>query len=146
VPSAADRRACDAEARPPRQPAVKLVQLERLPPVLTLHLKRFSAGGGRGAAKVSAKVPFPLELQLGPYCSAQAPPESLSDLGSPGGGGARYELSGVVEHQGSLSGGHYTAFVRAGSSWYHMSDSHVSEADEEAVLGAQASLLFYVQV
>jgi len=59
-----------------------------------------------------------------------------------------------VEHSGSFNGGHYTAYVRDGdldaddenhSEWNHFSDTHVSRATEEQVLGAQAFLLFYAR-
>ena len=55
----------------------------------------------------------------------------------------RYRLYGVVEHQGSFSGGHYVAFVRLGNEWYRMSDSTVTQVPEADALGAQAFLLFY---
>jgi hypothetical protein len=68
-----------------------------------------------------------------------------------------YELSAVVVHQGSMRGGHYTAYVcaraakgagdaPAASRWFHISDTRVSKAEEADVLGAQAFLLFYDRV
>lgn len=71
-----------------------------------------------------------------------------------------YELYGVVEHRGSLSFGHYTAYVKchgqlAGATnprppgestrhqWYCTSDTHISEASQSAVDSSQAYLLFY---
>eukprot|EP00965_Chrysotila_dentata_P239115 6202902-Pleurochrysis_carterae.AAC.4 len=52
--------------------------------------------------------------------------------------------------QGSMSGGHYTAYARTArgppARWHHFSDTHVSEVNEAAVLGSQAFLLFYERV
>ena len=46
-----------------------------------------------------------------------------------------------------MGGGHYVAYVRlrgeSGSSWYHISDSSVSEVTVERVLNTQAYILFY---
>jgi hypothetical protein len=75
-----------------------------------------------------------------------------------------YRLSGVVVHSGGMSGGHYTAHVRAGypteaaavgahallpeagATWYHVSDSHVGAGSLSAALQAQAYILFYERV
>ena len=60
----------------------------------------------------------------------------------------QYTLYGIVEHSGSLHGGHYVAYVKARTvdnkcKWYHVSDSRVSEIQEEAVLRKQAYIIFY---
>ncbi len=57
----------------------------------------------------------------------------------------KYRLSGAVVHSGSLGGGHYVAFVRRGSRWYYISDSHVKVVSEASALSCQAYLLFYVR-
>jgi ubiquitin carboxyl-terminal hydrolase 4/11 len=56
-----------------------------------------------------------------------------------------YDLYAVVEHMGSLNGGHYVAHVRLPESatWFTISDSTVSRTDAAAALRAQAYLLFY---
>lgn len=143
----------------PRQPAVRWYALSRLPRTLTLHLKRFAAQRGR-CVKVSAHVDFPLRLELGPFCAAAGPPPThldqlrappLVDGATARGGygqyrqyGYGYELSAVVVHQGSMRGGHYTAYVRGGASgWFHISDTRVVAATEREVLDSQAFLLFY---
>ena len=57
----------------------------------------------------------------------------------------KYQLRGVVEHSGGLSGGHYVAYVRrAGdTAWHYISDRHVRPVTSEEVFGAEAYLLFY---
>lgn len=54
-----------------------------------------------------------------------------------------YNLSGVVVHSGSLTGGHYIAYVRVGNGWAYASDANVSAAQQSTVLKSQAYLLFY---
>ena len=64
-------------------------------------------------------------------------------------GRSEYVLTGVSVHEGSMSGGHYTAYVREGvdadsrGGWYFCSDAKVSRAAEKDVLGSEAYLLFY---
>ena len=113
-----------------------------------------SAARSLHTTKVSCHVPFPLALELGPYATSRPPPKGVRDLEGDGGGGSgsdeKYELFAIVEHSGSFSGGHYTAFVRSrgagGDAWRHISDTHVSEASEADALGAQAFLLLYKRV
>lgn len=158
LPPAADARsskgaASDAvcgerEPAPPRQPALKFIELVSLPPVLTLHLKRFAVNA-RATQKVATHVPFPLELNLAPFCGPRESPETLAQLVQPQPGGSRYALVGVVEHRGSFMGGHYVAYVRSSAEpgrWHYFSDTHVREATEATVLAAQAFLLFYARV
>ncbi|KAJ1959106.1 ubiquitin-specific protease doa4, partial [Dimargaris xerosporica] len=57
-----------------------------------------------------------------------------------------YDLYGVSNHIGGLSGGHYTACVRNGfrGKWYTFDDSRVVECDESRVVTRAAYNLFYV--
>ena len=66
-----------------------------------------------------------------------------------------YRLLGVVEHSGSVSGGHYIAYVRGERnngkahqdknlpSWFYARDAHVREASLSEVLKCEAYILFY---
>lgn len=145
-----------------RRDAIKLLQVTDVPPVLTLHLKRF-ATVGRSVKKVNTHVAFPLLLtvQQQPADSAAHPPKGWPDLNPKRSSLVRYELFGVVEHSGTYRDGHYTAFVRVGGSraastsqngerkdgvWNLFSDSKVSAVSEQQVLDAQAFLLFYARV
>lgn len=58
-------------------------------------------------------------------------------------GGFNYKLKGVVSHSGSLHFGHYIAYVCADNHWYYASDSHVTNASTDRVLGCEAYMLFY---
>jgi ubiquitin carboxyl-terminal hydrolase 16/45 len=146
--------------------ATKQLLLHSLPPVLTLHLKRFEQVG-YGLRKISECVPFPFVLDVTPFCTekCKTPVDRQGQI--------LYSLYGVVEHGGSLRSGHYTAYVKVrssacqlqhrqdipellktlpedvnaveaeGGSWYHVSDSSVSLASEDQVQSCQAYILFY---
>jgi ubiquitin carboxyl-terminal hydrolase 16/45 len=69
-----------------------------------------------------------------------------------------YRLVAVVEHIGSMTCGHYVAFVRSGKiggrqqqcrtskSWFYASDSQVRETSLSEVLKCEAYILFYERV
>ncbi|KAK3006868.1 hypothetical protein RJ639_015533 [Escallonia herrerae] len=70
----------------------------------------------------------------------------------------KYRLVGVVEHLGSMRGGHYVAYIRGGTKsqqgdegngdfvWYYASDAYVREASLEEVLRCEAYILFYAEI
>lgn len=79
-------------------PSTKQYLISRAPAVLILHLKRFQVQRVV-FRKVTKHVAFPTLLDLAPVCR--------------GWGGPRlYSLYGVVEHSGTLHGGHYVAYVK----------------------------------
>uniref|UniRef100_A0A8C2H1Y3 Ubiquitin carboxyl-terminal hydrolase n=1 Tax=Cyprinus carpio TaxID=7962 RepID=A0A8C2H1Y3_CYPCA len=141
--------------------ARKQMLISALPPVVTLHLKRFHQAG-MNLRKVNRHVDFPLLLDLAPFCSA-----TCKNLGS--GERVLYSLYGIVEHSGSMRGGHYAAYVKvrtpqrkpeqrrnqSGSreassapqgQWVYVSDTSVQTVPESRVLNSQAYLLFYEEL
>uniref|UniRef100_A0A8C6D0Y1 ubiquitinyl hydrolase 1 n=1 Tax=Moschus moschiferus TaxID=68415 RepID=A0A8C6D0Y1_MOSMO len=103
---------------------------------------------------------------LAPFCSATCKNVRV-------GSKVLYGLYGVVEHSGSMRGGHYTAYVKvrapsrkllehitgkknvpglkepdseAASQWVHASDTYVQVVPESRALSAQAYLLFYQRI
>lgn len=55
-----------------------------------------------------------------------------------------YSLTAVVVHHGSISGGHYTAFIKhRNQRWYLCNDSQVRPATAKEVRSSQAYILFY---
>lgn len=89
------------------------------PPVLFITLKRFrSYGDFSTASKVNVDVYFSKVLSIAPYmCS------SFSKT--------RYGLMGIVNHQGNMHGGHYTAdAVGADGVWCNFSDEQVTPSDQ----------------
>lgn len=117
-----------------KRDAVKRVAICRTPHILTLHLKRFKTSLRGFGAKVDRKVTTPLSLDISGICTRAAVESGVS---------ASYTLKCIVSHSGSLSFGHYIAFVRRGQDWYHVSDASVREVNAATALNSQAFLLFY---
>lgn len=151
--AAAEGRELTAEQKR-GQPALKWLQVSKMPKALTLHIKRFRSMGRR-VNKIDTHVPFPPVLNISPFACAGEPAKHYSELRADGPAAAgaaaapaegNFQLYGVVEHQGSFSGGHYVAFVHLSGLWYRMSDSQVSLVPESDVYQAQAFLVFYERV
>ncbi|CAM9576922.1 unnamed protein product [Choristocarpus tenellus] len=144
---------CDACAAPMAK--TKQMSFCSLPRVLVLHLKRFDALADK---KIEDFVRFPArDLDMGRYLTgwSDGVPNANNPLtkggeGKEGGGGAPppflpYDLFAVVNHTGTMSQGHYTAFVREVGRWFRFDDTWVTEVDEEEVLGSKAYILFYMR-
>nr|XP_023506617.1 ubiquitin carboxyl-terminal hydrolase 45 isoform X4 [Equus caballus] len=145
--------------------ARKQLLISAVPAILILHLKRFHQAG-LSLRKVNRHVDFPLMLDLAPFCSATCKNVNVGDK-------VLYGLYGVVEHSGSMRGGHYTAYVKvrtpsrrllehitgkrnvpglkepdseSAGQWVHVSDTYVQVVPESRALSAQAYLLFYERI
>jgi len=82
--------------------------LWNLPDLLTFHLKRFNASS-RWREKISTRVDFPLTgLNMREWCDKESPLYQESDDE-----GFIYDLVGVVNHYGGMTGGHYVAMCKA---------------------------------
>uniref|UniRef100_A0A3Q3XL41 Ubiquitin carboxyl-terminal hydrolase 8 n=1 Tax=Mola mola TaxID=94237 RepID=A0A3Q3XL41_MOLML len=113
--------------------STKKLEIWKVPPILLVHLKRFSYEG-RWKQKLQTTVDFPLDsLDLGQYVIG--PKLSLK----------RYSLYGVSNHYGGLDGGHYTAYCKntPKQRWYKFDDHEVSEISTSSVKSSAAYILFY---
>ena len=55
----------------------------------------------------------------------------------------KYDLFGICNHMGGVSGGHYTAFVKnANNNWYHFNDTRVSKIKESELQSSHAYCFF----
>jgi ubiquitin carboxyl-terminal hydrolase 4/11/15 len=92
--------------------ATKKFNLWKAPDVMIIQLKRFSHSQfGRFNSKITTLVDFPLEgLDL--TGRVQGPSDGKSLL---------YDLVAIDNHMGSLSGGHYTAYIKdfMSGKWYY---------------------------
>lgn len=88
--------------------ATKQLLIYNPPAVLILHLKRFQVFRFR-SVKLSKYVNFPLVLDIAPFVSKRS--RSLPTF-QEGQNKILYSLYGVVEHSGSINGGHYVAYVK----------------------------------
>ncbi|CCO29921.1 ubiquitin carboxyl-terminal hydrolase 8 [Rhizoctonia solani AG-1 IB] len=134
--------------------AAKQLTFSRMPPVLIIHLKRFSFKGPF-TDKLETLVEFPLgDLDLTNHMPPPLTPNMDKDgleRFSPQDPRAqvppyKYELYSVANHFGSLSSGHYTAFVKSRGKWMYCDDSRITPAEPKEVVGKPAYILFYKRV
>lgn len=110
----------------------KQMSVHRLPRILTLHLKRFT----EDQEKLDTMVTFPLQsLDISAYCTSAV-----------ASGSATYKLYGVVNHKGSMTYGHYTAFCHHpfSNEWFEFNDHHVLHLEcDDCIITDKAYILFY---
>lgn len=141
--------------------ATKQSRLASIPPILTLHLKRFRYGaeakptfveqnysrrgnrevsqllGASGSAKIEGHAKFLEIFDLKPYLTDELAGKVKSMF---------CRLFAVIVHAGKNShSGHYVAYVRnlSKNEWWKMDDSRVTRANNQEVLNAEAYMLFY---
>ncbi|KAK6346537.1 ubiquitin-specific protease doa4 [Orbilia brochopaga] len=142
--------------------ASKQLSISRMPIVLIIHLKRFSSHG-MWRDKVNTMVNFSKSIDLTKYV-----PPPLAPGETPGGKALpmtiettppfHYSLYAVTNHYGSLTSGHYTAFVRvsggssggggqvgAGSVWHRFDDTKATKMENDDVVNRNAYILFWVR-
>jgi len=116
------------------KPAIKKIQIFKLPPVLYISFKRFK--GLR--QKQTTRVDFPLkDFDMSKYVLSQRQKSQESLV---------YDLIAVSNHQGTLQAGHYTAFAKNKGQWYHFNDEVVKPVGhQDQVVSSLAYNLFYVR-
>lgn len=111
----------------------KQLLVKKLPPVLSIQVKRFQHHHYGQSTKVETKVSFPLFIDMSKY-TVDGPVQPVI-----------YELFGVICHQGTLNTGHYTCMIKTRlGSWFHFDDSMITKVSTANVLDANAYLLFYI--
>ncbi|TFK68203.1 cysteine proteinase [Pluteus cervinus] len=110
--------------------AQKRFTIHEAPPVLTIHLKRFSPLG----KKIGHHVNYDEHLSLKPYMSE-------------GQRGPSYSLYGVICHAGGgPNSGHYYAYIKSKDGrWWEMNDEQVSSCPNPPINIRSAYMLFYTQ-
>jgi len=110
-------------------------KISRTPDILVVHLKRFAYQNGY-LEKIEDLVTFPVNsLDLKRQLAKQI---------QVAGGGAEYDLYGVVNHMMyHTSGGHYTSYVNIGDKWYACNDAAIQPLDKNDLISKDAYLLFY---
>jgi len=111
--------------------ASKHAMLEHLPPILAVHLKRFTYSPVKNTMeKVHDKLVFPQTLSLERF--------TVEDETDPSPSRFQYKLRGVIVHSGECQSGHYYSFINTTSpydvdpstgkhrrQWFKFNDSEV---------------------
>lgn len=93
--------------------------IAKTPKILIIQLKRFSI-----LSKINTHIDIPADLL-----------QINSD---------KYKLYGIIQHSGSLFGGHYYADVRlSNGDWYRMNDEYVNKMNEQDIVSSTNYILFY---
>ncbi|KAI0196970.1 cysteine proteinase [Astrocystis sublimbata] len=125
--------------RPDAKPTTKQVLIESVPPVLILHLKRFSYNASENSTgKLWKNIDYPLELELPKEMFSSTKRVALQNEGV---GGLKYRLTAAVYHHGkSASGGHYTVDLRRqdGREWIRVDDTVIRRIRSEDVAESSA--------
>ena len=100
------------------------------PDILIVSLKRNQYDGTKNNAYVS----YPLELDLRAYVHGYKKSHF------------EYELTGVINHIGIASGGHFNAFVKKEGHWFFCNDETIQIIEKEDYLQTKnAHCLIYVK-
>lgn len=123
--------------------AIKSLKIKKLPPVLSIQLKRFEHNlFNDTSSKIQLPVKTPLYLDFTKYTSDCEYNESNEPILNTN---KIYELFTVVSHIGSVNTGHYIVMVKNGSGqWFKFDDSVISMVSQEEVINTNAYLLFYI--
>ena len=153
------------------QSATKSTRIAKLPPILCLHLKRFTWKGHTTRTKLTNDVDFPLDdLDLAPYCESDGEGDKKQEKKTAASSGKSrtplrganasaqhthsdklYDLIAVVTHHGSsASSGHYTACAReltddGSNGWQHFNDDEVNLLTPEEVRSGQGYIFLYAR-
>ncbi|KAG0313453.1 hypothetical protein BGZ99_008859 [Dissophora globulifera] len=148
------------------QEATKQLSMKVIPPVLSFQLKRFEHS--MGASKIETKIKFPAQLDMTQYTTSArkhrksklAAQQKLNGVSNsentlPSASSLNasmepiptyvYNLFAVINHQGKMDTGHYTAFAKNRGEWFSLDDHKVSLATQKEVLDSKAYMLFYVK-
>lgn len=115
----------------------KRIAFKELPEVLCVHIKRFRyETGWFNGSKNSKVVTFPVNrpLDMSVFLD-EMPPQAVE-----------YQLVGLIQHIGSMGGGHYISYCRhkrKPQDWYEFDDMQVSQVSAEQVERAEPYVLFY---
>lgn len=117
--------------------ALKLTKIWHTPNKLIILLNRYVEKNGQ-LYKTRKNVKFPLNnLDLTNYVDLHNKNDKL------------YNLYGVIQHSGGLSGGHYVSYTRNifNNEWYYFDDEHVLYVEpnelEKKIIDSDSYVLFY---
>jgi len=98
-----------------------------LPVILVIHLKRW----GYDLNKNKTFVDIPRLLDVSDYSLTQE---------------CNYELFGIINHEGSVMGGHYFSYIKKGDDWFMFNDTSVHKVQPSVVISSKNYCLFYRKI
>mgnify|MGYP002624441291 FL=1 len=120
------------------QIAKQKLQIYKAPKYLIVQLKRFNikksydGNSNFSGVKNNTFVNYPVkDLDLTKY------------IVGPDKSNSKYNLYGVIQHFGSLNGGHYTALCKNQDNWVDYNDSTIEFAKDNNPISQNAYILFY---
>ena len=116
--------------------ASKMLKIWTLPKVMIIQLKRFNTR----LRKNNRHISCPMKLNMTKYVTHPAAHDNNGNVGL-----QMYNLVGVIEHSGTLTGGHYTAKckVNGGVGWKLFNDATVSTIPDKEVITTNSYVLVY---
>ena len=110
----------------------KEIKISRPPEILILSLQRID----EKQEKLRYKVEFPQILDIYPYVDHDCGYDRE----------CKYNLFGIVNHEGRIDFGHYFSFIKIGNkNWFKFNDSRVSKIDKIIDCSEDVYALFYVK-
>lgn len=121
--------------------AHRSLRLKKIPPVLSIQLKRFKHNfASDTASKIDVDVDAPFFLNLTKYASDYNE-DSVDFIDS----NKVYELFAVINHTGLVNTGHYIALIKNSTGqWFKFDDSVITHVSHSEVKATKAYLLFYI--
>jgi len=112
------------------------MEIWKPPPILIVHLKRFSLYNNRWI-KSNRLVNFPLQFLDASSWLVEKPSTPML-----------YDLYACINHFGRLGGGHYTAYCihKDHNTWYNFDDSSVKPVEDLAQITSPATYLLFYQL
>jgi ubiquitin C-terminal hydrolase len=110
----------------------KEIKISRPPEILILSLQRIN----EKQEKLRYKVEFPQILDIYPYVDHDCGYDRE----------CKYNLFGIINHEGRIDFGHYFSFIKIGNrNWFKFNDSRVSKIDKINDCSEDVYALFYVK-
>ncbi|OHS93662.1 hypothetical protein TRFO_11666 [Tritrichomonas foetus] len=144
------------------------VEICKAPNILLIHFKRF-LNNKKERKKINSKAYYPDILDLSPFVTQSSDQTSSNDpLNSSvnsllndsglnqkmhlnryvvGSKRHQYRLYGIIEHIGSLDGGHYVTLARMNEKeWFKFNDGMVQKMKKKQIHSTDAYLLCYEKI
>ena len=107
-------------------------RISRLPPIVILQIKRFV----NERNKIVGKLKWDLDnVDLASVMAFSRNPYGEASHTS-------YETFAVIEHHGSLQGGHYTMYAKQNEQWLEYDDSSITDVTPDHVVSGNSYILF----